>query len=87
MAATDASARRRRGPDLGGRSRRAAAPQHEQVADAIEAENPQETENVASTRSRMTELLHVPVVKRGVITPDACPAGSAKATIPVGGGH
>jgi RNA-splicing ligase RtcB len=56
------------------------------LAEAIEAENPQEAANVASARSRMTELLHVPVVKRGVIMPDACPAGSAKATIPVGGG-
>ena len=56
------------------------------LAEAIEAENPQEAANVASARSRMTELLHVPVVKRGVIMPDACPAGSARATIPVGGG-
>jgi len=34
----------------------------------------------------MKELLHVPVVKRGVIMPDACPAGHGTATIPVGGG-
>lgn len=56
------------------------------LAEAIEAENPQEETNVAAARLRMNELLHVPVVKRGVIMPDACPAGSAKATIPVGGG-
>ena len=33
----------------------------------------------------MNELLHIPVVQRGVIMPDACPSGHSFATIPVGG--
>src|ERR1043165_9397570 len=56
------------------------------LAEAIEAETPAEATNVAAARQRMTELLHVPVVKRGVIMPDACPSGGGFATIPVGGG-
>jgi tRNA-splicing ligase RtcB len=56
------------------------------LAEAIEAETPEEATNVESARQRMIELLHVPVVKRGVIMPDACPAGGGRATIPVGGG-
>ena len=55
------------------------------LAEAIEAETPEEATNVAAARARMTELLHVPVVKRGVIMPDACPSGGGRATIPVGG--
>ncbi|WP_414663454.1 RtcB family protein [Horticoccus sp. 23ND18S-11] len=55
------------------------------LAEAIEAETPQEASNVALARARMLELLQVPVVKRGVIMPDACPSGHARATIPVGG--
>ena len=55
------------------------------LAEAIEAETPEEAVNVANARQRMTELLHVPVVQRGVIMPDACPAGNSRATIPVGG--
>src|SRR4051812_25304810 len=56
------------------------------LAEAIEAETPEEASNVAAARQRMTELLHVPVVKRGVLMPDACPSGGGYATIPVGGG-
>lgn len=56
------------------------------LAEAIVAETPAETTNLAAARQRMTELLHVPVVKRGVIMPDACPSGGGCATIPVGGG-
>lgn len=56
------------------------------LAEAIEAETPTEAANVVAVRQRMTELLHVPVVKRGVIMPDACPSGAGKALIPVGGG-
>jgi len=55
------------------------------LAEAIEAETPAEAANLAAARQRMTELLHVPVVKRGVIMPDACPSGGGRATIPVGG--
>lgn len=62
-------------------------PRHEPapLAEAIAAETPEEAANVAAARARMTELLHVPVVQRGVIMPDACPAGAGRAVIPVGG--
>lgn len=56
------------------------------LAEAIEAENDEEKVNLAAVRARMRELLHVPVVQRGVVMPDACPSGPARATIPVGGG-
>jgi RNA-splicing ligase RtcB len=56
------------------------------LAEAIEADTPLERANVELSRRRMTELLHIPVVRRGVLMPDACPSGSATATIPVGGG-
>ncbi|HRE81460.1 MAG TPA: RtcB family protein [Opitutaceae bacterium] len=55
------------------------------LAEAIEAETAEEVTNVTAARARMQELLHVPVVQRGVIMPDACPSGGATATIPVGG--
>lgn len=55
------------------------------LSEAIEPETPEEAANVAASRARMLELLHVPVVKRGAIMPDACPSGPAYATIPVGG--
>ena len=55
------------------------------LAEAIEAETPEEAANLVAARTRMTELLHMPVVSRGVIMPDACPSGGGYATIPVGG--
>lgn len=55
------------------------------LAEAIEAETPEESANLASVRNRMHELLRIPVVKRGAVMPDACPSGAARATIPVGG--
>lgn len=55
------------------------------LAEAIAAESELEAVNVAACRAHMHELLHVPVVQRGVIMPDACPAGAGRATIPVGG--
>lgn len=51
----------------------------------IEAEQPGDAENIASVREHMNELMRVPTIKAGAIMPDACPAGSAKGTIPVGG--
>lgn len=60
-------------------------PEPASLAEAIEAETAEETANVAVARQRMMELLHIPVVKRGVIMPDACPTGGSRATIPVGG--
>lgn len=55
------------------------------LAQAIEPETAEEVANVLSARARMFELLHIPVVKRGAIMPDACPSGGGRATIPVGG--
>lgn len=56
------------------------------LAEAIAATTPEEAANVATVRARMRELLHVPVVQRGVLLPDACPTGGGPAAIPVGGG-
>ena len=56
------------------------------LVEAIEAETPEELATITSVRARMRELLHIPVVQRGVIMPDACPTGGGPATIPVGGG-
>lgn len=55
------------------------------LALAVDAETPEEAVNVASARARITELLHTPVVRAGVLMPDICPAGGGAATIPVGG--
>ena len=62
-------------------------PRHEPapLALAIEAETSEEAINVAAARARMNELLHSPVIHRGVLMPDTCPAGGGTATIPVGG--
>jgi RNA-splicing ligase RtcB len=51
----------------------------------IRAEAPEEAENVAAVESHMVELMRVPTVVAGAVMPDACPAGAAKGTIPVGG--
>lgn len=55
------------------------------LAEAIEAETSEEADNVIKVRESMTELLHMPVINRGVIMPDACPVGGGPGTIPVGG--
>lgn len=55
------------------------------LAEAIEAETAEEATNVTMVRERMRELLHMPVINRGVIMPDACPVGGGPGTIPVGG--
>ncbi|MGC4081671.1 MAG: RtcB family protein [Vicinamibacterales bacterium] len=55
------------------------------LAEAIDVETDIEAENVAASRARMHELLHSPVIQRGVIMPDTCPSGGGRATIPVGG--
>lgn len=62
-------------------------PRHEPapLAEAIEPETAEEAANVMAARARMLELLHLPVIKRGAIMPDACPSGASRATIPVGG--
>jgi RNA-splicing ligase RtcB len=51
----------------------------------IAAENPEEEANVAAVERHMIELMRVPTIRAGAVMPDACPAGSAPGTIPVGG--
>ena len=53
--------------------------------EAIRPETKEEKANVAAVRRKMDELLKTPVIVQGAIMPDACPAGPAKANIPVGG--
>lgn len=55
------------------------------LAIAVETETPEEAANLAAARSRINELLHMPVVSVGALMPDTCPAGGGEATIPVGG--
>ncbi|MEM9063736.1 MAG: RtcB family protein [Pseudomonadota bacterium] len=50
----------------------------------IEAEGPDEGNNIASVTATMTELMRTPTICAGAIMPDACPAGPV-GTIPVGG--
>ena len=54
-------------------------------SEAIAATGTDDTINISNVRKLMRELMHTPVVERGALMPDACPAGHAKATIPVGG--
>jgi tRNA-splicing ligase RtcB len=55
------------------------------LSEAIEPTSEIEERNVGAVRRLMNELLCSPVIERGAIMPDACPAGVATATIPVGG--
>jgi tRNA-splicing ligase RtcB (3'-phosphate/5'-hydroxy nucleic acid ligase) len=52
---------------------------------AIKAESEEDAANIASVRMHMDDLMRCPVLEHGAIMPDACPSGSAKGTIPVGG--
>lgn len=54
-------------------------------SEAVTAASPEEEENLGSVRGFMAQLMRVPVIEAGAIMPDTCPAGSAAATIPVGG--
>lgn len=54
-------------------------------SEAIEATCELDETNIAAVRRFMGQLLRVPVIGSGAIMPDACPAGAATATIPVGG--
>ena len=54
-------------------------------AEAIAAETPEDEVNIAAVRAHMADLMRCPVLEHGAIMPDACPAGSAPGTIPVGG--
>jgi tRNA-splicing ligase RtcB (3'-phosphate/5'-hydroxy nucleic acid ligase) len=55
------------------------------LTEAIEAITDVETRNLDAARRSMKELLHSPVIERGALMPDTCPAGQGKAIIPVGG--
>ena len=54
-------------------------------SEAIAATNELDEKNIAAVRRFMGQLLRTPVIEAGAVMPDACPAGSAEATIPVGG--
>ena len=51
----------------------------------VRAEGEHEAENIAAVERHMRELMRVPTIVAGSVMPDACPAGSAPGTIPVGG--
>jgi tRNA-splicing ligase RtcB (3'-phosphate/5'-hydroxy nucleic acid ligase) len=55
------------------------------LALAIEADTPAAIKNLNLAKRQITELLRCPVVSSGTLMPDACPAGSAPASMPVGG--
>lgn len=44
-----------------------------------------ESENIAAVIGHMDNLMRVPTIRKGVVMPDACSAGSTPGTIPVGG--
>ncbi|MGE3914653.1 MAG: RNA-splicing ligase RtcB, partial [Hyphomicrobiaceae bacterium] len=58
---------------------------HGTFAEAIAAETAEDAANIEAVRSHMAELMRCPMLEHGAIMPDACPAGSAPGTIPVGG--
>lgn len=53
-------------------------------AESIEAEDPDEIDNVEKVRETMRAVMRTPTVEAGAVMPDACPAGPV-GTIPVGG--
>lgn len=54
-------------------------------SEAIEATCEADEKNIGGVRRFMNQLLKTPVIETGAVMPDACPAGAAEATIPVGG--
>ena len=52
---------------------------------AIKATSDEDAANIAAVRMHMDDLMRCPMLEHGAIMPDACPSGSAKGTIPVGG--
>ena len=52
---------------------------------AITATSDEDAANIAAVRVHMDDLMRCPMLEHGAIMPDACPSGSAKGTIPVGG--
>ena len=53
-------------------------------SEAIAATCALDEKNIAGVRRYMEQLMRTPVIEAGAVMPDACPAGSAEATIPVG---
>ncbi len=53
-------------------------------AERIEAEGPDELDNIEKVRATMRAVMRTPTVEAGAVMPDACPAGPV-GTIPVGG--
>jgi RNA-splicing ligase RtcB len=51
----------------------------------IRAEEPEDADNIAAVERHMADLMRVPTLVAGAVMPDACPAGAAPGTIPVGG--
>lgn len=51
----------------------------------VAPEDPDEIANAALVERHMTELMRLPTIRAGAVMPDACPAGTAPGTIPVGG--
>lgn len=51
----------------------------------IREENEGDARNIAAVEAHMTKLMRVPTIRSGAVMPDACPAGQAPGTIPVGG--
>jgi tRNA-splicing ligase RtcB (3'-phosphate/5'-hydroxy nucleic acid ligase) len=51
----------------------------------IEAEAEGDQDNINSVVAHMDALMRVPTIVAGAVMPDACPAGKALGTIPVGG--
>jgi tRNA-splicing ligase RtcB (3'-phosphate/5'-hydroxy nucleic acid ligase) len=54
-------------------------------SEAISAETEEDRLNIAQVRQHMADLMRCPMLEHGAIMPDACPSGSARGTIPVGG--
>ena len=54
-------------------------------SEAIAPETDEDAANIALVREHMADLMRCPMLEHGAIMPDACPSGSAKGTIPVGG--
>src|SRR5690606_15077016 len=55
------------------------------IREAVEATTREAEKSLGRVRRTMRELLRSPVIEAGAIMPDACPAGSEVASIPVGG--
>ena len=68
-------------PEPKAKMREKAAP----FTEAIQGETKEEKENIEAVRQQMDGLLKVPVIQKGAVMPDACPASRSPAVIPVGG--